>query len=91
VTLEKTTTSTTRSNGRAERKRLSRRVRGVIAVLRGPVAEREGASDHVRSAAQVLTSLAQFGNLNREDRRDVNAALRRLWLALEEIERERCA
>jgi len=35
----------------------------------------------------VLLNLLEFGKLDEEDRKDVRAALHRLWLGLREIER----
>jgi hypothetical protein len=35
----------------------------------------------------VLENLLEFGTLDAEDRRDVRAAIHRLWLALREIQR----
>jgi hypothetical protein len=50
---------------------------------------RETAQDHVRNALQVLMDLLDLSpTLAAEDRRDVRAAVHRLWLALREMERE---
>ena len=48
---------------------------------------REEASGHVRHAIQLLETLLSHGTLPLDDREDVQAALRRLWFALSEIER----
>ncbi len=48
---------------------------------------RETAGEHIRNAVQVLLNLLEFGMLDQEDRKDVRAALHRLWLARREIER----
>lgn len=61
--------------------------RVLAAALANPRASREPASEHVRNAIQSLENLMEFGALDDEDRMDVRAAIRRLWLALREIER----
>jgi hypothetical protein len=66
---------------------LKTRTRRVLAALANPRASREPASEHVRNAIQVLENLLEFGTLDSEDRKDVRAAIRRLWLALREIQR----
>ena len=59
----------------------------VLAALANPRGDRETASAHIRNAIQILGNLLDFGSLGEEDRKDVRAAIRRLWLALREIER----
>ncbi len=66
---------------------LRTRTRRVLAALANPRGTREPATEHVRNAIQVLENLLEFGELDEEDRKDVRAATRRLWLALREIER----
>lgn len=67
---------------------LKTRTRRVLAAaLDNPRASREPASEHVRSAIQVLENLLEFGTLDDEDRKDVRAAIGRLWLALREVQR----
>ena len=67
---------------------LKTRTRRVLAAaLANPRADREPANEHVRNAIQVLENLLEFGTLDNDDRKDVRAALRRLWLALREIQR----
>jgi hypothetical protein len=68
---------------------LKTRTRRVLrAALDNPRASREPASEHVRNAIQVLENLLEFGTLDDDDRKDVRAAIHRLWLALREIQRE---
>jgi len=59
----------------------------VLSALANRGAERETAGEHVRNAIQLLMNLLAFGSLDREDRKDVSAAIRRLRLALREVER----
>jgi len=59
----------------------------VLAALANPRGDRETASAHIRNAIQILGNLLDFGSLGEEDRKDVRAVIRRLWLALREIER----
>lgn len=67
---------------------LKTRTRRVLAAaLANPRASREPAGEHVRNAIQVLENLLEFGTLDDEDRKDVRAAIRCLWLALREIQR----
>ena len=66
---------------------LKTRTKRVLAALANPRGERETASEHVRNAVQVLENLLELGTLDTEDRKDVRAAMHRLWLALREIER----
>jgi len=67
---------------------LKTRTRRVLAAaLANPRASREPASEHVRNAIQVLENLLEFGALDAEDRKDVRAAIHRLWLALRELQR----
>lgn len=63
------------------------RTRRVLAALANPRGTREPATEHVRNALQLLENVLEFGALDDEDRKDVRAAIRRLWLALREIER----
>jgi len=58
--------------------------RGVAAAL---AARPEAAGHHVRFAIQVLLNLMELGALDDRDRRDVRAALHRLFLSLREIDR----
>ena len=48
---------------------------------------REPASGQIRSALQLLENLLEFGALDGQDRKDVRAVIRRLWLALRELDR----
>ena len=48
----------------------------------------EAASSHINHAIQALLNLMAFGSPRSEDRKDVRAALHRLWLALRELERD---
>jgi len=41
----------------------------------------------MRSAIQLLENLLEFGALDGEDRKDVRTVIRRLWLALRELDR----
>ncbi len=66
---------------------LKTKTRRVLAALANPRADRETASEHVRTALQLLESTLEFGTLEGEDRKDARAVIRRLWLALREIER----
>jgi ribosomal protein L20 len=66
---------------------LRARTRRVLAALANPRGDRETASAHIRNAIQMLSNLLDFGSLDEEDRKDIRAAIRRLWLALREIER----
>ncbi|KPK80431.1 MAG: hypothetical protein AMS25_09070 [Gemmatimonas sp. SM23_52] len=59
----------------------------MLAALANPRGDRETASAHIRNAIQILGNLLDFGSLGEEDRKDVRAVIRRLWLALREIER----
>ena len=61
--------------------------RALTAALLTPRAHRESASEHVRSALQLLEVLSEYGALDDEGRRDVRIVSRRLWLALGEIDR----
>lgn len=47
----------------------------------------EPAREHIRNAIQLLSNLLDLGTLGEDDRREVRAAIRRLWTALREIER----
>ncbi len=47
----------------------------------------ETATQHLQTATRLLYNLFLFGAQNPDDRREVRAALHRLWLALREIER----
>ena len=60
----------------------TRTKRVLAAALANPRASREPASEHVRNAIQVLENLLEFGTLDDEDRKDVRAAIGRLWLGL---------
>ena len=53
-----------------------------------PGASRETAAGHIRNALHLLRNLLEYGSLNEEDRQDVQAAIRRLWRALREMERD---
>ena len=64
---------------------LKTRTKRVLAALANPRSERETASKHVRNAIQVLENLLEFGALDTEDRKDVRAAMHRLWLALRKL------
>ncbi len=67
---------------------LKTRTRRVLAAaLANPRARREAAGEHVRNAIQALENLLEFGTLDDEDRKDVRAAIRRLWRALREMQR----
>ena len=67
---------------------LKTRTRRVLAAaLANPRARREPAGEHVRNAIQALENLLEFGTLDDEDRKDVRAAIRRLWRALHEMQR----
>ncbi len=61
--------------------------RVLAAALANPRADREPATEHIRNAIQLLENLLEFGALDDEHRKDVRASIRRLWLALREIER----
>ncbi len=79
----------------AERRRADRRGSAAPVPLerrrgadrRRVLARREEAGGHVRHAIQLLETLLTHGTLVEDDREDVQAALRRLWFALSEIER----
>lgn len=47
----------------------------------------ETATQHLQTATRLLYNLFLFGAQDPDDRREVRAALHRLWLALREIER----
>ncbi len=49
----------------------------------------ETATEHLQTATRLLYNLFLFGAQDPHDRREVRAALHRLWLALREIERGR--
>ena len=68
---------------------LKTKTRRVLAALANTRPDRETASEHVRSALQLLGSMLEFGTLGDDDRKDGRVAVRRLWLALREIERGR--
>ena len=54
----------------------------------GLSAGRDSARDHViRAIATLMSTLQNRGTISGEDRRDVRAAVHRLWLALREIDR----
>lgn len=59
----------------------------VLAALANPRADRETAGDHIRKVIQTLEDLADLWSLAEEDRKDVRVLMRRLWLALREMER----
>ena len=67
---------------------LGTKTRRVLAALANPRPAKDTASDHLRSALQLLGSVLEFGALEDEDRKDARAAIRRMWLALSEIERD---
>ncbi len=56
-----------------------------VALARRP----ETATEHLQIATRLLYNLFLFGAQDPHDRREVRAALHRLWLALREIERGR--
>ena len=49
----------------------------------------ESAKEHVQVATHLLYNLFLFGARDPNDRKEVRAALYRLWLALREMERGR--
>jgi hypothetical protein len=55
-------------------------------VVLNPNACRETAAEHIRNALAVLNGLLDADELSDEDRQDVQAAVRRLWRALRELE-----
>lgn len=61
--------------------------RRVLAALENPRAREETAGDHVRNALQLLSNLLDFGALDPQDRRQMRAAMDRLWRGLREIEK----
>jgi hypothetical protein len=63
----------------------SSRVRWVLAGLANPRSRQEPTGEHLRGAIQLLENLLEFGSLDRADRTDTRAAIRRLWLALGEL------
>ncbi len=67
---------------------IATRTRRVLAAaLPTPRTGREPASGKMRSAIQLLENLLEFGALDGEDRKDVRTVIRRLWLALRELDR----
>ena len=67
---------------------ITRRTNRVLAAaLPNPRPGRKPASEYIRSAIQVHENLLEFGALDEEDRNDVRAVIRRLWLALRELDR----
>ncbi len=62
----------------------SRLVRGRIAALRNRAVP---AREHIRYGLQLLSNLLDLGTLDEDDRKDVRAAMGRLWTALREMER----
>lgn len=49
----------------------------------------ETASAHVRNAIQLLLNVLEFGAPCELDRKELRAALHRLWLALRELDRRK--
>ncbi len=67
--------------------RTSARVRRAIAFLDRPAVDRATAREHIEVSMQLLVNLLDLGSLDHDDRKDVRAALGRLWPALREIDR----
>lgn len=61
--------------------------REVLRALRKPRHNRRTASEYVRDALQTLSNVVQLGALDVDDRRDLQSASKRLWLAMRELER----
>lgn len=59
----------------------------VLRALRKPRYNRRTASEYVRDALQTLSNVVQLGALDVDDRRDLQSASKRLWLAMRELER----
>lgn len=59
----------------------------VLRALRQPRRSRRTASEYVRDALQTLSNVLQLGALDSDNRRDVQSANKRLWLAMRELER----
>jgi len=63
------------------------RPREAAALVLNPGPRREPAREHLRNALQALMNLLDTcPTLSAEDRRDVRAAVHRLWLALRELD-----
>jgi hypothetical protein len=63
-----------------------RATKSVLRALNNRHPSRKPAHEYVRDALQTLSNVAQLGGLDRNNREDVSSAMRRLWLALREIE-----
>lgn len=66
--------------------RRTKRTDAVLRTLARPARRDQTASDHARGALQTLSNLNEFGGLEPVDRREVRAAMQRLWLVLRELE-----
>ena len=66
--------------------RLANRTNAVLRSLARPGSRGQSATEHVRGALQTLSNLNELGGLEVADRREVRAAMQRLWLALRELE-----
>lgn len=58
----------------------------VLRALRSHRPPRRSASEYVRDAIQTLSNVLQLGGLDASNRRDVQSANKRLWLAMRELE-----